>query len=419
MKAACAGPVACIVALLAGCAASAPPPVTETVGMGPLQLTVHAEGELKPARATPLTVPGENWASRRLVWMLPEGSVVGKGDLLARFTSDEGQLQLAQAQIDLRRNVLARAAKDDELGATQGRLAVDLSKVAVDLDIAGRYAHADVSTLARNDVLDAVQDVRFLDAKRDTLQWRQGQSMQRGKAELAVLDAQRATYDLAATQRRSDLDALELRAPNAGVMMLTADWNGDKPSLGASLNAGQEFGSLPDPSAMEAELMLPQIEAQGLAKGDVVELYPSGHPEQKIRSTINWVASAAKVRSRETPVKYLSMKATVPTAAVRGFGLVPGQSVEATIVLLHAPHALSVANVALRGDDGATFVEVRDGSAFLRRAVRLGIRGTARSQVLAGLAPGDQVLLTPEAPDGSAADGGATSGSSSPVGASP
>lgn len=393
--------------LLAACGEDAAPPVTETVAPDPLLLSVQGEGELKSARATPLRVPGSGWSQRQLVWMLPEGSFVKKGDVVARFSAEQGEQELAQALIDLRRNALARAAKQSDLGATQGRVAVDLSQVAVQLGIAERYAGADIDTIARNEILDAVQDAEFLHDKQDTLQWKRGQSSTRGAAELAVLDAQRATYDINAKTRQADLDALELSAPNDGVVMLATNWSGEKPTVGASLRAGFEYGSLPDASAMEVEIALPQIEAQGVKVGQRVEMSPVGRPGQKITSKLSWVASAAKVMSRESPVKYLSMKAAVPVEAIRRYGLVPGQQMQARIVLLQ-DEALSVANVALRGENGRTYVQVRDGSDFERREVMLGVRGTARSQVLSGLQAGDEVLLAPagEAGPGDAAAAG-------------
>src|SRR3546814_1413924 len=88
------------------------------------------------------------------------------------------------------------------------------------LGLARRYAGADLSTLARKDVLDAIEDVHYLEARQDTLQWQRDQADVRGGAEQALLDAQRATFALDAKARREDLDALELRAPNDGVLML-------------------------------------------------------------------------------------------------------------------------------------------------------------------------------------------------------
>src|SRR3546814_5197513 len=100
--------------------------------------------------------------------MLPEGSRVKKGELIARFSSDESEQDLAQALVDLQRNALARAAKDNELAIAQGRVGVDMAQVATQLGIARRYAGADLSTLARNDVLDAIEDVHYLEARQDT-----------------------------------------------------------------------------------------------------------------------------------------------------------------------------------------------------------------------------------------------------------
>lgn len=391
----------CMVALLcsaalAACRRDAAPPILETISSAPITLSVEGEGELKSSRATRLTVPGQNWSQRQLAWMLPDGSRVKRGEVIARFSAEQGRQELAQALFDLQRNALARAAKENELRAGQQRVEVDLAKVAADLAIAQRYASADVSTLARNTVLDAVQDTRLLGVQQDTLEWKRGQSGKRGGAELAVLDAQRATFADNAKTRQSDLDALELRAPHDGVFVLNADWSGDKPSIGANLFAGFDFGSLPDTSAIEIELALPQQEAQGIRVGDVVEVNPVGMPSRKVISKISWVASAAKVMGRESPVKFLTMKAPIPLDAVHRYGLVPGQRMQAKIVLLHAGAAMSVPNIALVSDDGKDYVQVRRGDGFVRRAVSLGERGNARSQVVAGLQAGEQVLVIPE-----------------------
>ena len=380
--------------LVAACGSDEMPVASETVAQGPLTISVRGEGELRSAKPTPLNVPGKNWAQRQVEWMLPEGSLVKKGDVLARFVSPEGEQQLAQAMIDLQRNALARAAKESGLESAQGRVEVDLSRVAVQLGIAQRYAGADLSTVARNQVLDAIEDKEYLQVRQGTLQWQRDQSGVRGGAELAVLDAQRATFDMNAKTRKDDLEALELRAPNDGVLLLAANWSGDKPTVGANLRAGFEFGSLPDTSTMEVEIDLPQIEAQGVQAGDAVVLHPLGRPDQRIDSRLSWVASAAKVRNRESPVKFLSMRAPIPADAIERYRLIPGQRFAASVVLLDAKNAMAVPNVAIEQRDDRHWVQVKQGNDYVSREVKLGVRGTARSQVLSGLKPGEQVRLS-------------------------
>jgi len=387
---------------LACCAGCSPAPdsslAVETVQAGALELAIFADGTLKSAKSTPLLVPGPQWNRRQLVWMKPDGSRVEAGEVIARFTADQGVLELDKALLDLQRNALARVAKGAELEATQGRVGVDLAQVDTELAIATRYADADLAMFARNQILDAIQDQRFLDEKRGVLEWKRDQASERGGAEIAVLDSQKASFQLNADRRRGDLEALELVAPNAGVMVLTPDWSNEKPKLGAALWAGNEFATLPDPSTLEVELVLPHLEAQGLTAGQAVELFPAGRPDLAVRSELSWVASAPQQRGgRGNPVRYIAMKAALPADIAHERGWVPGQAFRGRIFLREAAQAISVPNLAVIADGEERFVDVINGSTVERRAVVLGVRGPARSEVVEGLSPGERVLLTPQA----------------------
>ena len=381
--------------LVAGCeSGSSDAPMLERVELAPVELVVYGEGSLVSATPTVLAVPGSQWSQRQLRWALPDGSWVKADDVVARFTAEQSKLSLATAMIDLQRNALARAGKQDELGDAQGKLMVDLDQVAGGLVIAHRYANATVAAMARNDILDAVLDEHLLGVKQETLNWRKDLSSTRGRAELALIDAQRATGDVLVKHSRDDLSALEVRAPHGGVIVLEPDWMGEKPKIGSTMWAGNAFASLPDTAHMNVEIWLPQSEAQGIKEGIGVDLSPLGVPDQKIRSTISWVAPAAATRSRDTPVKYLSMKASVPADAMDRYHWIPGQRFRATIILLQADRTLTVPNIALTDSGDSTCVTVRDGDRSVSRAVRLGVRGPSRSQILDGLKPGETIVLS-------------------------
>lgn len=383
-------------------------PLTERIEPAKLELTVQGQGELKATKSTPLLVPGQQWTPRQLSWALPDGSRVKKGELVARFSATQSKQDLAQALVDLQRNAIARIGKQAELGEQQGQLNVDMAQVASQLAIARRYANAGEVAVARNKVLDAVQDEQFLSTKQGILDWRRGQSKTRGGAELAVLDAQRATYSINAEQKRGDLEALELHAPHDGVLVLQADWSGQKPHVGSSMFAGNPLATLPDTASMEVQIQIPQVQAQGIRVGNVVELHPQGVPTQRVTSTISWIAAAAQTRSRESPVKYLLMKASVPSDVVRRYGWIPGQLFDARVVLLRADNALSVPTLAIdSSNDGAT-VKVQSDGKTVDRPVKIGVRGATRSQVLDGLVAGDIVVLDDGSHDDAAHDDAAS-----------
>lgn len=383
---------ACV--LLAGCAEQQiPDRVLETVQRGPLEFSIEASGQLKSKKAVPLLIPGEAWTQRQIIWMKDDGSPVQAGEVVARFSGAQSELELSKALLDLQRNALAKAGKQDELAALEGRVEVDMAQVGTELSIAQRYASAELGMLARNEILDKIQDSAFLQQKRGVLDWKRAQAGERGSAEAAVLDAQRSSFQVQADRRRGELDALELRASNDGVLVLTANWSDEKPKLGATVYSGQEFASLPDPTELEVSLSLPQQEAQGIAVGQGVQLHPLGQPELSFDSTVSWVAEAPQQRGRGNPTKYLSFKADVPAEISRRHGWVPGQSFRARVLLHRADAAISVANMAIRADGDDRFVEVLDGGSVERRAVQIGARGPARSEVLGGLEPDEVVVL--------------------------
>ncbi len=388
------GGIFCALFLLAACSrGDGDHLILEKAHAAPLEFSVEGTGELHSTKPTPLIVPGTVFTSRQIHWMLADGSVVKKGELVAQFSAEQSKQDLAQAQIDLERNALARAGKQAELDDKNGQLGVDLTQLAVQHAIAARYANATLDAMARNDILDAVQDVHYLDVRQRILQWREDQSASRGQAELAVLDAQRSSFDTVAKQKKDDMDALELRAPHAGVLMVEENWSGQKPHLGSSLYAGDSFASLPDLSALEVQLTVPQIESQGISVGDVVELHRWGMPAQHVTSKISWVASAAQARSSENPVKYLTIKATVPAELATQYSWVPGQRFVGKIILLQVRNGFSVPNMALSRDSNQPGVQVLEGSKVEERKLKLGVRGSTRVQVLSGLQDGDRVLL--------------------------
>ena len=367
--------------------------VVERAVLAPALLSVEGHGTLKSSKSTPLTVPGSQWAQRQLIWMVDDGSPVKEGDVVARFSAKTSELELSKALIDLQRTTLSRAAKQDELGDTLGKLQVDLSQVAELLGIAHRYANVAEIGIARNTILDAVQDEHFLGIKQDTLSWRKGNSDTRGHAEMALLDAQRATNDVVAKNKRGDLAALELHAPYAGIVVLEADWSGQKPRVGTNIWAGNTFANLPDTAHMEVEIAIPQSEAVGIKPDLAVELAPLGAPEQKVESKLSWVAAAPVPRSRESPVKYLTMKASVPVDAVAKYRWVPGQDFSATIILLMADRALTIPNIALENSGDASTVSVRTMAGIEKRSVKIGARGPSRTEILEGIRPGDDIVV--------------------------
>lgn len=377
--------------LLAACSTDAPEALTESVAPGPWRETLVAPGEVKAVDRTLIKVPGANWEQRRLLWLKPDGARVEKDELLARFDAPEARLKYDQASLELLRTALKQAETRATADVAHAALQTELAQVDTDLAISTRYADADVGAFARNQILDAVQDLDFLRDKKDFLGWRQGQSEVREASARAVVQAQGETTKQQVDRARQSLSALEVRAPNAGVFKLIPNWDGTKPQAGSGMWASEEFAEIPNEASMRVEFTIPQAQAAGLAPGLKVLARFAGIAGD-IPLELSRVGANASPRDRRSPVKYVDLEAMIPEAVVREHRIAPGQAVRGEIVLVDEPSVLSVPNMALEQEGTQMFVRVA-GREPAKVAVTIGRRGQARSEVTAGLAAGDEILL--------------------------
>jgi multidrug resistance efflux pump len=366
----------------------------ETLALRAWSENLEADGEIKAAANTALTVPGSGWSSRVLVDMVADGSSVRKGQVVARFDAPQSRMELSQAEYELLRKTLGEEASRQSASVDRSVLADERAKVEADLGLSQRYANVDLSIFARNVILDALADVGFLTKKRGYLDWKSGQAQARTAAQEAVLSSQRVSVMQTATQKRQSLASLELVAPHDGVFLQAARWDGVKPQVGANQMAGEEFGALPDLDQLVAHFSVAEGQAYGLKPGLPVRVRLAGTGTE-LDLTVTRVGSSASTMSSESPVKYSDFDAAIGTDAAHRLGLKPGQALHGTVRLVDQPSALTVPNIAVVQDGARYAVYTDDGGRQVKHAVELGLRGPVRSEIKHGIAAGARVVLLP------------------------
>jgi multidrug efflux pump subunit AcrA (membrane-fusion protein) len=372
---------------------------TETLAPHAWRETLEVDGEIKAAANTPLTVPGTGWDNRALIEMVPDGSAVKKGQVIARFDAPQARMELSQAETELLRKALGEAGLSANALASRAEVFADNAKVQADLGLSERYAGADLTIFTRNQILDALQDTGFLKTKHAYLDWKNGQIDTRDAAERAVLASQTDSVKLTADQRRKSLAALDLIAPHDGVFLLSARWDGSKPQIGANIWSGQPFGLLPDMGQLVAHFSVAEEQAFGLKAGLPVRVRLAGTGTE-LDLKVTKVGSNASSKSSESPVKYSDFDAAIDHDVAMRLNLQPGQALRATVSLIDKPDALTVPNIALTQEGTSYALFTVDGSHPVRHLVELGMRGSARSEIKAGLSAGARVLLLPDAAGG-------------------
>jgi HlyD family secretion protein len=191
-------------------------------------------------------------------------------------------------------------------------------------------------------------------------------------------------------QAQKGLDSLELKAPNAGILVFEPNWQGILPAVGDSVWPGQKLASLPLLDEMEAEVFVLEADAGGLKVGKTARIFVEAHPDTLYTGAIKRVDTLAKRPVRDVPVQYfgvtLALDHTEPAV------MKPGARVHASL-LLESREALVLPRQAVFDQQGQPLVYRWQGAEFEPIKVKLGPSSLGRVVIDEGLNEGDEIAL--------------------------
>lgn len=275
-----------------------------------------------------------------------------------------------------------------------------------------------VGSLAASDAIDVVTEI---DAALRSLPFREGQPIAAGgliaqldDSELsaqaerarALRDQRQATYsriaaivaagagsaqdldDAAATLKvaEAELKLAETRltktritAPFAGVL------GARRVSAGAFLRAGTAITELSRYDELRVSFSAPERLLGQLARGAAVSVTTTAFPDSALVGTVDIIEPELDPATRSARV--------IARLANPGRRLQPGMSATVAVVLAERPEALTLPSEAVFIQGGQMLVYVvGPDSTISPRPLSLGLRLSDRVEVLAGLAPGEQVV---------------------------
>lgn len=415
---------------LAGCTGDDDPGVeVGTVGRATVVERVEAPASAVARAAATVTAPATGTVKRLQV---RDGDVVTKGQVLLVVDSPSAQQALAQAQ--------AAAASTPDVQVS----GLDLSAQTAQAEKQARAAFAEArqaarqipdrdlraAALARIDQAEAQYRVAAAQARAVVAQVNQGVASV-GEALSALTQAQAVQLQVAVAAAQATVDALTVRAPIGGTVVL-----GASAGTGTSSDVSDLVDSLPGALAGQAEALLPEGSAGGSTTGalergspvsagdpllsvtDVSTLSLTAHVDetdvllvrQGVRADVEFDAVpgasyAAVVRNVDlTPttsarggVSYvvrLDLHGGTTAAGDPAPQPRPGMSAVASLRVSTARNAVAVPVTAVfrDGDRDAVWLVV-DGEAS-KAPVMLGAQGDEFVQVLDGIVEGDQIVVS-------------------------
>lgn len=357
--------------------AMVPEPVEVEAGRvvrGPLAVTVDEEGRTRVRQRYVVSAPVTGRLHRLA---LEQGDVVSAGDVVARITPaplDAREQERAEAR------ARAAEAEADAARAALGHARAAAEQAARELERVQRLAEA--GALARQELEHAALAARTREAELAAAEKR---------AAAAALYAEEARAALLGVTSAAAGEHVTVRAPVSGTVLRLGERSE------RVVAAGTPLLELGDPTDLEVVIDVLSTQAVEIEVGAPVLIRDWGG-DGVLHARVCRVAPAAFTETSALGIQEQRVSVIAEFAEPPPARLGDDYRVEAQIVVWQRADAVKVPTSALfrrAGEDGWAVFVIEGGRARLR-PITLGRRAALEAEVLAGLEPGEVVVLYPD-----------------------
>ncbi len=267
------------------------------VAKGEFESLVYATGQLQASQSVSINVPAELSSRQLRIYeikvsaIVDEGTVVDSGEYVASLDHSAIAELLVKAREDLQKTVdaLDDAKLDTSMNLSNLRDDLLNAKVAVETKrLVVEQSVYESPAVKRQAALDLER------AERDLDQQHRNYDLKKKQDEYKVM---RAREDMRREQEKVDdinklFGALEIKAPQAGMVIYSLDRFGKKIKAGSTVSRwAPQITELPDLSSMISKTYINEIDISKIKKGQSVEVGIDAFPEKKFQGVVTSVAN--------------------------------------------------------------------------------------------------------------------------------
>ncbi|HEX2831725.1 MAG TPA: HlyD family efflux transporter periplasmic adaptor subunit [Thermoanaerobaculia bacterium] len=364
-----------------------------TFKVEPINFTrrVSAEGTLKATKATTVTAPLNAERPLKVSWIVPDGTLLKKGDVIVRFDATDFENLLLNGREDRAAANNKMSKSTAESTTTKRNLGRDAKLAQSELEAATRFKFDDAEVFSRYARIEAEVDTDLASNRK-----RHAEEVLGIRDKLATVDRDLIGIEdrkagLKIKQAEDGLQALQVVAPHDGILVLMRNWRGDMPRVGDSMWRGQPIGEIPELQSMKAEVFILEADAAGLAADQKATVMLEADASRRFTGKVKSVDKIARPRIPRQPVQYFG--ATVELEKSDPKLMKPGARVRATLEVENQSNAFAIPRQALFEKEGKKLVYRKNGKGFEPVEVTIGSGSAGRVVVTKGIAKGDEIAL--------------------------
>jgi HlyD family secretion protein len=370
--------------------------------------SVEVEGELAAVRSTEIGVPPVGWVQFKIAFLIPEGTVVKKGQPVLGFDTAALQRQLVEKQAEYEDAAKRVEQKEIDLGMKLLEVEQQSAQAVAELGKARLKAEVPPEVQQRIELEKARLDQKGRERDLENLGAEKRVTDSLAQSEIGSLRSKRGQAKGEVDVLKTSIEKMSVKAPQDGIVIYRTNWQGEKKKVGDSTWFGEMILSIPDLSEMRAEGFVDEADGGMVAEGQAVTLRLEARPDLDIRAKVSRVGRTVRQKSWRTPVKVfkvdVALSKTDPTV------MRPAMRFRGEIETGRTPGLLVVPREAVFLRESGPVVWARRALRWTEVPVRLGRTSRRQVEVVAGLSEGDRLSpldLAPRAGEPRQASAGA------------
>jgi RND family efflux transporter MFP subunit len=371
--------------------------VVARVKSGDFKVVVTAAGELRAKKFVqvqgPLNMQQAEIYQTKISSLVPEGTVVKEGDVVAELDRSGIAAKMAEVSLALQKAEaqLTQALLDSTLNLSTAREEIKTMELSLEEKrLAKEQAAYESPSVKRQVEIDYEKATRQLAQAKVNYKTKHEQAIAK-MAEVGA-DVQRQRNKLANVQ--DVLGNFTIKAPAPGMVIYVKEWNGKKKGIGSQVSAWDPtVATLPDLGQMESLTYVNEIDVRKVAAGQKVSIALDSDPTKKLAGSVVAVANVGEQRPN-ADAKVFEVKILLAEADTT---LRPGMTTSNAIETNTVKNALFVPLEAVAVEGTTPFVYKRDGTRVTKQQVETGLANENEIVVAKGVEKDDRVMLTPPA----------------------
>ncbi len=361
---------------------------------GTFQITVTATGELEAKNSVKIYGPATARQLRiyqmQIQRLVPEGTLVQKGDFVAELDRTELASRMADAQIELDR-------ASSQFEQTRLDTLLELSK-ARDEQVNLRFAMEEAKLQWEGAAYEAPSVRRQSEINFDKADRTYEQSIENYRTLIAQSKAKMREVAATLSKARKDVEDLTslsreftITAPEVGMVVYRRSWNGQKLTEGGTLQAWDPVvAELPDLSLMESVTYVNEVDIQKIRVGQDVLIGLDADPDKKLTGSVQDVANIGEQRpNSDAKVFLVTILVNEADTTLR-----PAMTTSNEIVVADVPGATFIPLESIHVTDSLNFVFMQSTGGIVRQEVQLGMFNDNAAIVEGGVSLGDEIYLS-------------------------